>query len=169
MLPLRLIATMRGRRTKMANILVVYGTRNGSTGEVAAAIAATLQQSGHTVSIAAASRMRDPVGGFDLVVIGGALYSGRWHPGAHRFLRKHKRELTGCDVAVFGMGPRRDVSEAWETSRAQLERALAKRPWLRPVAVTVFGGVDPPKKRERRDIRDWQAITQWARHLSESI
>ncbi len=153
----------------MANVLVVYATRNGSTGEVAAALAATLQQCSHTVVIASAGRFRDPVDQFDLVVLGGALYSGRWHQAAQRFLRRHRRELTGRAVAVFGMGPRRDDTEAWQTSRTQLDRALAKRPWLRPIAVTVFGGVDPPKKKERRDIRDWPAIAQWARTLSENV
>ena len=42
--------------------------------------------------------------------------------------------------------------------------ALAKREWLTPVMVTVFGGVDPPgrSKRPLRDLRDWQAIHTWA-------
>jgi len=149
----------------MANVLVAYATRHGSTAEVADAITETLQQHGHTVTAAPAARFKDRVDEFDLIVLGGALYSGRWHSGAHRFLRRHRRELDGPAVAVFGMGPRRDVEEAWQTSRAQLDRALGKRPWLHPVAVTVFGGVDPPKKRERRDIRDYAAITAWAESL----
>jgi menaquinone-dependent protoporphyrinogen oxidase len=149
----------------MANALVAYATRNGSTGEVADAIADVLRQRGHTVTVAPAGRFRSRVDDFDLIVLGGALYSGRWHAGAHRFLRRHRKELDGPAVAVFGMGPRRDAAEAWETSRAQLDRALGKRPWLHPVAVTVFGGVDPPKKKQHRDIRDWAAITTWAEGL----
>ncbi len=149
----------------MADVLVAYATRHGSTAEVADAIAEALRQQGHNVTTTPAARFKDPVDGFDLVVLGGALYSGRWHSGAHRFLRKHRHRLEGRAVAVFGMGPRLDVEEAWQTSRAQLDRALAKRSWLHPVAVTVFGGVDPPKKRERRDIRDYEAIKVWAAGL----
>lgn len=65
------------------------------------------------------------------------------------------------------MGPRNDEPEAWERSRAQLDHALAKLPWLQPAAVTVFGGVDPKPKRGQpgRDLRDWQAIDHWADSL----
>ena len=62
------------------------------------------------------------------------------------------------------MGPRNDTEEARARSRAQLDRALAKRAWLAPVAVTIFGGVDPPGrgKRPQRDSRNWQTIHTWA-------
>jgi len=149
----------------MAKVLVAYATKNGSTAEVADAIADVLRQGGHTVTVAPAGNVRRRVDDFDLVVLGGALYSGRWHSRAHRFLRRHRGELDGPAVAIFGMGPRNDTADAWQRSRAQLDRALGKRPWLHPVAVTVFGGVDPPKKRERRDLRDWAAITEWAHAL----
>lgn len=149
----------------MADVLVVFATKKGSTGEVADAIADVLRQRGNTVTFAPAGRFRDPIDAFDLIVLGGALYSGRWHSGAHRFLRRHHRELSNADVAVFGMGPRSDTADAWQRSRAQLDRALAKRPWLHPVAVAVFGGVDPPKKREQRNLRDWSAIAMWAEAL----
>jgi len=68
---------------------------------------------------------------------------------------------------VFAMGPRSGDEEGWQRSRAQLDRALAKRGWLAYVAVAVFGGVDPPKERhgERRDLRDWEAIRAWATGL----
>ena len=71
-------------------------------------------------------------------------------------------------VAVFGMGPRSPEEEAWQRSRNQLDRALAKRGWLTPVAEVVFGGVDPPQRRQttRRDLRDWEAIERWAREIS---
>lgn len=153
----------------MARALVAYATRSGSTAEVAEAIAEALRRRELTVTVAPAARVRDPVDGYDLVVLGGALYSGRWQSGAPRFLRRHRHELDGMAVAVFGMGPRRDAEEAWQKSREQLNRALTKRSWLRPVAVTVFGGVDPPKKRERRDIRDWAAIEAWAEAIAAQI
>jgi menaquinone-dependent protoporphyrinogen oxidase len=62
------------------------------------------------------------------------------------------------------MGPREDTEEAWQRSRTQLDRALARRGWLNPVAVTIFGGVDPPGrgKGPPRDLRNWQAIHAWA-------
>ena len=66
------------------------------------------------------------------------------------------------------MGPRSPEEEAWRRSRSQLDRALAKRSWLTPVAEVVFGGADPPKRRQapRRDLRDWAAIEKGAREIS---
>ena len=146
------------------NVLMTYATRNGSTGQVAEAIAEALRERGAQVVLRPARAVREQVTGYDLVVLGAPLYSGRWHRDAHRFLRRHRGELPGLPVAVFGMGPRNDTEDAWRRSRAQLDRALAKRGWLAPVAVTVFGGVDPPGHggRERRDLRNWQAIHAWA-------
>ncbi|WIY01035.1 flavodoxin domain-containing protein [Amycolatopsis mongoliensis] len=147
------------------DILVAYATKNGSTQQVAEAIAAALREHAGDTELHAARQVRESLAGRDLVVLGGALYSGRWHRDAHRFLKQHRPELTaGVPIAVFGMGPRSDDKDAWRHARAQLDRALAKRNWLTPVAVTVFGGVDPPgrRKRHRRDMRDWDAIRNWA-------
>ena len=149
--------------------LVTYATRNGSTREVAAVIAGNLRALGVDVELGEARHVRgltDQVRSqgrsWNLVVLGAPLYSGRWHRDAHRFLRQHRKELAGVPVAVFGMGPRDAGLEAWQRSRKQLDRALAKHDWLTPIAVTVFGGVDPPGKQPRRDLRDWTQIEAWA-------
>lgn len=151
----------------MTRVLVAFATKNGSTEEVASAVAATLRDGGCGVDLRRAAELRDPLAGCDLVVIGAPLYAGRWHRDAHRFLRRHRAELGQVPVAVFGMGPRSGDEEGWRRSRGQLDRALAKRSWLTPIAITVFGGVDPPKRRsaERRDLRDWEAIRAWAASL----
>ena len=69
------------------------------------------------------------------------------------------------------MGPRSPEEEAWQRSRSQLDRALAKRSWQTPVAEVVFGGADPPKRRQttQRDLRDWAAIEKWAREISAIV
>ena len=146
------------------NVLVAYATKNGSTQEVASAIAASLREHGAQVALLPARAVREPVAGYNLVVLGAPLYSGRWHRDARGFLRRHRRELSGAAVAVFGMGPRTGAEEAWRRSRAQLDRVLVKRAWLDPIAVTVFGGVDPPGrgKGPRRDLRNWDIIRAWA-------
>src|SRR5271169_5073510 len=57
-------------------------------------------------------RAGELVAGYDLVVFGAPLYSGRWHRDARRFLRRHRRELAAVPVAVFAMGPRTGTEEA---------------------------------------------------------
>jgi len=145
-------------------VLIAYATRNGSTQQVAAAIGAAMRAGGAEAGLRSARTVREPLTGYALVVLGAPLYSGRWHSDARRFLRRHRAELAAVPVAVFAMGPRRDTEDAWQSSRAQLDRALARYGWLAPAAVTVFGGVDPPGRgsRERRDLRDWDAIRAWA-------
>jgi len=86
----------------MGHVLVVHASRHGSTTEVAQRIAQRMREAGHDVDAVAARSARKPLGGYDLVVLGGALYSGRWHTDAHRFLKRHRGELAGMPVAVLG-------------------------------------------------------------------
>ena len=148
----------------MTDVLMAYATKNGSTRHVAEAVTAAMREAGAQVTALPARQARESVAGYDLVVLGAPLYSGRWHRDAHRFLKRHRRELAAACVAVFGMGPRTDTEEAWGRSRAQLDRALAKRAWLAPMAITIFGGMDPPRRgnRPQRDLRNWQTIHTWA-------
>jgi len=158
-------------------ILVAYATKKGSTREVAEAIAARLEEDGIRTLVQPA-RDRVDLRTFDGVVLGGALYTGRWHRDARRFLRRHRRILRTLPVAVFGMGPSTADEHAMGGSLAQLERALARTRDITPVAVTVFGGViDPARLRfpfnrmPPSDARDWDAIGAWAdevaRHVAE--
>jgi menaquinone-dependent protoporphyrinogen oxidase len=151
----------------VSQVLVAFATRGGSTEEVAGAIAQTLRDAGFATDLRRAREVGKPITGCDLVVLGAPLYSGRWHRDAHRFLKQHRGELERIPVAVFAMGPRSGEEAGWQRTRHQLDRALMKRGWLAPVATTVFGGVDPPKRGhgERRDLRDWEAIRAWAAGL----
>lgn len=151
----------------MTRLLVAYATRNGSTQEVAEAIGTVALAAGATIEVAPAHTVNESLAGVDLVVLGAPIYSGRWHRDAHRFLKRHRGELTGVPVAVFALGPRRDDEEAWQHSWAQFHRALGKRPWLVPAAVALFGGADPAGRgrADRRDLRDWTEIGAWTRKV----
>jgi menaquinone-dependent protoporphyrinogen oxidase len=152
----------------VSDILVAFATKAGSTEQVAAAIAEALRKCGNIVDLRRARDVGEPVSRWGCIVLGAPIYSGRWHRDAHRFLRRHRGELERVPVAVFAMGPRSPEQEAWQRSSSQLDRALAKRSWLTPVAKMVFGGADPPKRGQatRRDLRDWAAIEDWAREIS---
>jgi len=159
------------------SILVAYATRYGSTQAVAEAVAATLRDSGLEVDLEPMRQVRT-LAGYSAVVMGASLYMFRWHKDARRFLSRHRKALTERPVAIFALGPTHDPydEEEWQDSRAQLDKELAKFPWLTPVDLEMFGGkYDPAKlrfplkllagKEPASDIRDWTAIRAWANDL----
>jgi menaquinone-dependent protoporphyrinogen oxidase len=154
----------------MASILIAYATRHGSTREVAEAISARLSERGAAIEMQLVAKVRS-VEGFDAVVLGAPIYSGRWDPHAVKFLKRHRRKLESLPVAIFALGPRDTTDEAFTRSRGQLDRSLGHVAWLKPASVELFGGVDPPKRNrpDRRDARDWVAIYAWADALPEAL
>lgn len=156
-------------------VLVAYASRHGSTQEVAEAVAVVLRDGGAEVDLQPARAVSQPADefGWECVVLGGSLYSGRWHRDARRFLKRYRSRLEQVPVAIFAMGPRKDDVESWRAARKQLDRALARYAWLTPSAVTIFGGADSPKRAARlgirRDLRDWDRIRAWAERLQAGV
>lgn len=153
-------------------VLVAYATKHESTHEVADAVASRLRELGHEVEVRPAAQV-GTLERYGAVVVGGALYMGRWHRDARRFLARRREELARMPVAVFAMGPLKLEASDVQAARAQLDRALAKEHALEPVAVAVFGGVvDPAKLRfpfnrmEAGDARDWAAIRSWTDEIA---
>jgi menaquinone-dependent protoporphyrinogen oxidase len=151
--------------------LVAFASRHGSTEEVAVSIAAQLHAAGHHVELLPARRVRD-LGDYDAIVLGGALYCGRWHRDARRLLKRYRRQHSGQPLAIFALGPRTLDGADLAASRAQLEAALAHAPGVAPLLVTVFGGVvDPARLRfplnrmPACDALDRQAVSEWTGDL----
>jgi menaquinone-dependent protoporphyrinogen oxidase len=175
----------RKETTVSASVLVAYATRYGSTQEVAEAVAATLRERGLAVDI---QPMRDvrTLDRYRAVVLGAPLFMFHWHKDARRFLSRHRAALMERPVAVFALGPVQSPidEKEWQTARTQLDQDLAQFPWLRPVALELFGGkFDPAKLRfpenlfakqiskamPASDIRDWTAIGAWASTLAAQL
>ena len=132
----------------MGATLVAYATKHGSTREVAQALANVLRERDLEVVVETARDARD-LGPYDVVVLGASLYRGRWHRDAAGFLKRHCEALANRDVAIFALGPRTDACDGgWPRCREQLESALNKAAWLSPVSVALFGGADPPTRKE---------------------
>jgi menaquinone-dependent protoporphyrinogen oxidase len=160
------------RPSAQPRILVACATRHGSTEEVAKAIAAELRTAGCECNLLPAGEVR-ALDAYDAVVLGGAIYLGRWHRDAVRFLERHRRALSAVSLAVFALGPRTLESADVASSREQLDAALARLPDVHPELVAIFGGVvDPAKLRfplnrmSASDARDWQAIRAWAAEVA---
>lgn len=159
-------------------VLVGYATRYGSTREVAEVVAAALREHGLDVDVQPMREVRT-LAGYGAVVLGAPLFMFRWHKDAPRFLSRHRKALMQRPVAIFALGPVHEPHDAaeWQASSAQLDKALAKFPWLTPVATNLFGGkYDPATLRfpikqlagnaPASDLRDWPAIRTWAAELT---
>ena len=151
------------------SILVAYATRYDSTQEVAEAVTETLRECGLEVDIQP-MRQVHTLSKYSAVVMGAPLYMFRWHKDARRFLSRHRKALAEQPVAIFALGPFTTGDEKeWQGSREQLDKELAKFPWLTPVTLEIFGGkFDLAKLRfpfslfmrqvPASDLRDWTAI-----------
>lgn len=101
-----------------------------------------------------------------------------WHKDALHFLSRYRKTLAERPLVIFALGPVHDPydEKEWSDSCTQLDKELSKFPWLKPVALKMFGGkYDPTKLRfplkyftgeePASDIRDWTAIRSWAVEL----
>jgi menaquinone-dependent protoporphyrinogen oxidase len=163
------------------SILVGYATTYGSTREVAESIAEELRKGGMEVDLQPVRKVRS-LDDYQAVVIGAPLYMFRWHNDARQFLSRHKKSLEKIPTAIFALGPFHNKEDEFKSAREQLDKELAKYPWLAPVAIEVFAGkfdpnalrfpyslIGPLKKMPASDERDWPAIRSWATGLAGQL
>lgn len=167
----------------MGTVLVAYATKHHSTAEIAEAIAEELR--GHGFDTDCLEVGEATVGNHDAVIMGSAVYMGRWRREATAFLKHHRAELGRVPFWIFSSGPvgdhvEQDLAEdsKWLEPRKVLE--LAESVGLR--GHTVFGGRIPTDPRgfvEKgmakntpeglRDARDWDQIRHWADGIAAEL
>jgi menaquinone-dependent protoporphyrinogen oxidase len=159
------------------SILLAYATRFGSTQEVADVIGASLRQNSFNVDILPMQDVKS-LDRYNAIVLGAAIYNAKWHAQGHEFLSRYQEALDRLPVAIFALGPLSDSEAAKRNSRRQLDRELAKYPWLKPIAAEIFAGKYDPTKPgmgffdrfvPARDVRNWDAIRAWANDLSAQL
>ncbi|MFJ8200806.1 flavodoxin domain-containing protein [Streptomyces sp. NPDC096152] len=158
-------------------VLVAYGTKNGSTAQIAEAVAEVLRKDGLDAE-ALPARSVTAVEPYDAVLVGGGLYAGRWHKDARRFVRRHRRSLAGRPLWFFSSGPldasasERDIPPVPGVRRAMTE--------LDVIGHATFGGrlEEGAKGRMARmivrsgkggDFRDFTAIEAWADRVGQEL
>ena len=167
------------------DVLVTYASKYGSTQEVADAVAARLREKGLVVDLQPIQKVRS-LAGYKAVVLGTAIYYGLLHKDAVSFLTGNEAALASRLVAIFALGPTTPDENERKGSWGQLNKELAKFPWLKPVATGLFGGRYPAKLRfpdtlvaalpaspmhgkPTSDARDWTAIRDWASSLVQKL
>jgi menaquinone-dependent protoporphyrinogen oxidase len=159
-----------------AHILVAYTTRKGSTAEIALAVAKELEKAGALVTVADMTTVSS-LEGYNAVVIGAPVYTGKVARDVAIFARRHRDNLSRVPVAGFvtGIAPVYPKTGDISVFTGQLAAALAP---VQPVTVTMFAGnLDTSRlsfiergmtsllKVPTGDFRDWVTIALWAREL----
>lgn len=175
-------------------ILVAFASRHGGTEGIADAVAAALRETAvaaengaaedalspaahHLVDVLGVGDVED-VTGYDAVIVGSAVYVGRWMDSARRFVLAHASALRNRPVWLFSSGPvgdpavpdteAADAAELAELVDAQGTRTFAGR--LRPAELSL------PERARIRDVhaaegdyRDWEEIREWAVDVAEAL
>lgn len=159
-------------------VLVASATRHGATGEIAEAIASTLTARGVNADLQRVEDVAD-LGGYDAVVLGSAVYIGKWLEPALQFAADHAAELAMRPTWLFSSGPLGDpprpdaahavqVDDLVERTHAREHRLFDGR--LDPYQVSFLERTVAKAVRAKAgDFRDWDAIRGWASSIADSL
>ncbi|MEA3439726.1 MAG: flavodoxin domain-containing protein [Chloroflexota bacterium] len=163
-------------------VMVAYATKYGATGEIAEKIGQVLCQAGLRAEVLPAGGVND-LTSYDAVVLGSAVYMGKWRKEAVNFLQANEEALAELLVWLFSSGPAGEgdpveLLDGWRFPEAQ--HTIADR--IQPRDIAVFHGrVDVEKLNfiEKRmikavrspvgDFRDWDAIISWAGSIADEL
>ena len=163
-------------------ILVAYATKYGATAEIAEKIGQVLRLAGLRTDVLPVADVSD-LTSYKAVLLGSAVYIGKWRKEAVKFLQANEKMLAERQVWLFSSGPTGEgdaveLTEGWRFPKAQ--QPLANR--IRPRDIAVFHGVINMNKLNQiekwmlkkfespvGDFRDWEAITSWATSIADII
>ena len=155
-----------------SHVLVTFASKHGATAEIAEKIGTILLHEGLTVDLLPVKQV-GTIMPYTAVVLGSAVYIGRWQKDAAKFLQKHEEELAERDVWLFSSGPTGEgdpveLLQGWEFPEAL--HPVADR--IQPHEIAVFhGAVDLDKLNIMEkilaknvdspigDFRDWGKIS----------
>ncbi|MBD0283602.1 MAG: flavodoxin domain-containing protein [Thermoleophilaceae bacterium] len=157
---------------------VVFASKYGSTRGVAEAIAERLARAHEGVELRDAADV-ESFEGADAVVLGSAIYGGRWLEPARNLFEERADELTSRPTWLFSVGPLGDppkpedagpdgITEAMEATRARGHEVFAgklERPALSRVERLMVRALRAPEG----DFRDWDAIRSWADRVAADL
>lgn len=167
----------------MRTLIVVASRHGGSTG-IAEALADEIRATGQIVDVCAPGDA-PAVDGYDALVVGSAVYMGRWLPQAREFVKQHQQQLASIPVWLFSSGPigaREPQSKDEPTEVEKLIQQTAARghhmftgkldrAHLGNVERFIIWNVNrlTPGGIPDGDFRNWEAIRAWAREIAVSV
>jgi menaquinone-dependent protoporphyrinogen oxidase len=158
-------------------VLVTYATKHGSTRGIAEAIAATIGGNGIAAELPVEGV--GETGSYDAVVLGSAIYMGRWLREATEFTRRHRASLAERPLWLFSSGPL--GTEVVDAEEQPMELSEL-REMLEPRDHRLFYGaltrdalgfgermVVKAVKAPEGDFREWDEIQAWAAAIAAEL
>ncbi|MFM9373595.1 flavodoxin domain-containing protein [Streptomyces sp. Da 82-17] len=158
-------------------VLVAYGSKHGATAGIAEEIGRTLRDDGVEAVVLPAGDITD-VSSYDGVVLGGALYAGRWNGQARRCVRRNAEQLSRRPVWLFSSGPVDSSAEQYDIPPVlgvarSMERLGAREHMTFGGAMTAKtpGLVARSLVRHGKggDFRNSAQIQAWAHHIADDL
>lgn len=158
-------------------VLVASQTQHGATREIADLIGAILAGRGVATDIRDVESV-DDLAGYDAVVLGSAVYMGRWLKPAREFAERHAEELRARPTWLFSSGPVGDQPRAG-AEPVKIDELIAA---IEPRGHHIFGGrlersrlgmfertVAHIVRAPEGDYRDWGEIEDWAAEIADEL
>jgi menaquinone-dependent protoporphyrinogen oxidase len=158
--------------------LVVAASRHGATSEIGEAIGGALREHGLEADVKPPEEVHD-LGGYDAVVIGSAVYVGKWLDPARDLVEMRADELCTLPVWLFSSGPVGDPLRPAPEDAVDVEQLVAS---TRARGHRLFGGkLDKGKlgfgekavvlafRAPEGDFRDWDEIRAWAAEIAGEL
>jgi menaquinone-dependent protoporphyrinogen oxidase len=158
-------------------VLVTAASKYGSTAEIAVAIAEALGERG----VDATAIPPEEVGSldeFDAVVLGSAVYAGRWLKAAKELIERSAEDLARRPVWLFSSGPIGDppkpeeepvdVVDVMGSTKAREHRVFAGELQKKRLS---FGdkAIATAFRAQEGDFREWAEIREWATGIADAL
>jgi menaquinone-dependent protoporphyrinogen oxidase len=165
------------------NFLVTFASKYGATKEIAERIAEVLRQAELQTDVYPVDGIRD-IKPYKAVILGSAVYVGKWRKDAVEFLQTHEKVLADRPVWLFSSGPTGNGDPVELVEGKRLPAALqpiADR--IHPRDIAVFHGfinrdkinfiekwtIKSLVKKPFGDFRDWDSIASWATSIADTL
>jgi menaquinone-dependent protoporphyrinogen oxidase len=159
------------------HVLITAASRHGSTWEIAEAIGETLTEAGITTTVIAPELVGE-VADYDAVILGSAVYAGRWLDAARRLVDRAGPDLARRPVWLFSSGPigdppkpvgdPADAEPIIERTKAREHRVLAGR-LVKSELNLAERAITAVVKAPEGDFRDWDEIRSWAAEIAAAL
>jgi menaquinone-dependent protoporphyrinogen oxidase len=165
------------RKADLMKALISTASKHGSTAEIGGAIGEVLIEHGIDNDVLRPEAVTS-LDGYDLAVLGSAVYAGHWMKSMRELAERFAAELAARPVWLFSSGPIGDppkpdedpvdVAEILEATGARGHAVFAgkiDRSRLGFGERAIVGALKVPEG----DFRDWEEIRRWATAIAHEL